>query len=248
MEILGTGSPAKLAVVRGAAPRTDPLEPEGALVGAAQIVLVMGGIGDELESARASFEALARLGRPILLLPGARDDRDAWREAMRSVQSGDALVDLSGLREVLIAGTSFVPVPGSPHGRYRGNEAICGWDEEVAETLTNELEPRTPRALLTWAAPAGSPIAAGIDGSDAGSALVASLARALDARSVIAAWPETQAGKVSVVEGGIHLVVPPFSGPLAPRADGSRPSERAFLLEVDTDGIRMATPATETAD
>jgi hypothetical protein len=182
----------------------------------AKLFLMLGGLGDGPEAARASLEGLATLDRPVFFVAGGADRLEVVHDAFESVRdalpagAGERLVDLSALRVLRIGRARFGIVAGAPLGRYALDEDGCGFVpddlDEVREAL---LADKGPTWLLSWAAPADHGVTRGHGGVEAGSMELAELAKAVGARGGLFAYPEVQAGSPAVGgDGKFALVVP----------------------------------------
>lgn len=244
----GAPDPLRIAVFRGAAPHRDPIAPalDAVESAGAHLAIALGGLGDDEASVRASIEALATLGIPVLVLGGGRDDPDLLAAAIAALPDASAqrVIDVSPLRRIRVAGHVLVPVAGAPEGRYASSDRGCGVGDEDLEAIAADLGEATSerRLLLSWAAPEGVAVALGLEGATAGSPAIAALATRIGARGGLHAFPESQAG---LLLGG-HLVVPPIVGPAPRRADGSAAPTGPLLVSLAADGLRWlgAAPAT----
>ena len=237
-----------VAIARGPAPFRAPIGPAlSTLAGSGvRLAIVLGSLGDDEATTIETVAALAELTVPTLILAGGRDDPGHLRAALDALGEGarDRVIDVSALRRVRLGpALVLVPAPGAPEGRYARGDSTCGIGEDDLEQIAGELgEPGDElRILLSWAAPAGSPAALGIEGGDAGSATIAALISAIHPRGALVGWPESHAGRV-LGEGADRVAVAPaLSGPALVRADGSLAPSTPLVLELGPGGIGTAT-------
>jgi hypothetical protein len=228
----------RAAAFTGPAPVAADVRPAlQALVAAqAELLLVLGGLGDEREQAVQNARALTATGRLVLFLAGGRDAPEvvaAAREAL-DAEARARFVDVSGLERVTIAGTELVPVAGAPGGRYARSVEACGFTDADLDARADALgsgEGASRRVLLSWACPSPAP---GIDESPAGSDALARFATRIGARDVLAAWPREAAGAVTA---GGRRVVPPIAGFAARTGAGGRAGPGAVWLSFGASGV-----------
>ncbi len=248
--------PIRVAIARGPAGSGEPLLPVLDAIEAhtPSVLVLLGDLGDgqgtSEESVSALRDVLGQLTIPVLLLPGGRDDGELLRGVLDDGGT-EHVIDLSGVRVVHLGPLELVPLPGAPEGRYALSERHCGLGAADVETIENELAaPSGLRWVLSTHGPAtGDPRSAGIDGIEAGEALIADALLRVHARGGLYALPEVEvaqrfdgtserAAPTSPIES-MHLVVPPLLGPASERADGSRQPSGAVLLEVSDAGVAV---------
>ena len=165
-----------------------------------------------------------------------------------AVSAGDPPIDppdhvivVDALRTIRLGPAELVPVAGAPDGRY-GRPGGCGLGEPDIDAFALDPPAEGYRLLLSWAGPAGTEAARGIDGVDAGSRWIAAIAEASHAQGAIFAWPRLWAGTVfgSVEAGGpgFNLAVPPGAGPWLERADGAQLVSEPTRLALEPRGPR----------
>jgi len=254
--IIHAALPIRIVLARGPAGAGEPLLPglDAIEAHSPAMVVLLGDLGDGDGTADASVEALraalAELTVPVLLLPGGRDDGELVRDVLHDAES-EHVIDLSGVRSVHIGPLELVPLIGAPEGRYALSERHCGFGADDIEGIAGEISaPSGLRLVLSTSAPAtGDPRTAGIDGAEAGDALIAAALLRVQARGGLYALPEAFVAQpfdgttaVSVPTGPIeslHLVVPRMLGPASERADGSRQASGVVLLEVSEGGVSV---------
>jgi hypothetical protein len=240
LSIEGVEAPLELAIFAGPAPgATNGPALAAALRRAegADVVVVLGGIGDREEEARQTLGALAAIGPGVVVLAGGRDEATVWQAAFESSrQSGhDHVVDASGLAGLTVAGERFALVSGAALGRYARNADACGYaardlDAVFEAALDEGLAAERPW-VLGWNAPEGA-VAAGFEGASGGDPELRARMEANEMRGGFFAWPETQVG----AEDGMELVVPPVAGPVLERADGTRVSPTVTRIRFEAAG------------
>lgn len=208
LTIAGLPAPARLAAVAG------PLDPASlqALRGA-HLTLVLGELGDTREELSANLAALAGLDVPVLVVAGGAERHGLLQAAFSALEGAarDRVIDASVLRAVRIGAVELVPLAGAPLGRYASTDGSCGFGERDVEDVAEGLGAApdgVTRALVSWAGPSS---ARGLDGVEAGSALVARLATRVGARAIVFAWPDELAGGVE--REPLRVIVRPLSGP-----------------------------------
>lgn len=202
LAIAGLSEAFPIAIVRGPAPRRDPIDPALDRIeeAGARVLIVLGSIGDDEESAIAAIAALGELSRPVLVLEGGRDEPALVRAAIAALEppARERVIDVSALRRIRLGPLVLIPVPGAPSGRYARTDAACGFGEADLDAIASDIGPASGerRVLLSWAAPASVRAAIGIEGADAGERGIATLAERIGARGGLHAWPEEHAGEV----------------------------------------------------
>jgi hypothetical protein len=137
-------------------------------------------------------------------------------------------------------------VPGAPDGRYARADGACGIGEDDLDALADALGAATDderRLLLSWAAPAGTDAALGMEGGDAGSAEISAFADAIGAEGGLFAWPESQAGRVAGEGAGRAAVAPAIAGPAVVRADGSPAPSGLLFVRLGPEGVQALSDA-----
>ncbi len=239
LTIEGASTPPRIAAFRGAALADEPLEPTLDAIEAGQPALqvVLGSLGDDAVHVQSLLAALSTLSTPTLVVLGGRDHPADLDEALAALpaEARGRVIDASAYRRLLVGGVELIPVAGAPEGRYARDDEACGLGASDAAALASEVgsgEGAAPRFLLSFAAPA--PLA-GIDGGEAGSESVATLARAVGARGALYAWPDA-AGPATA------RLVPPLAGPAALLADGARLPSGAQVVTLSETGLTPVAP------
>lgn len=232
---------ARIAAFAGPAPARAI--PAGALEAVADgepdLVLVLGDVGDSAADARATLHALSTVGAPAVVLAGGRDEA-AVLDAAFAARQGEArkrVIDGRALRRLRIGQHELVPVSGAPGGRYGRSDGACGYDEdilkEVAGTLGAGGGEVARRWLVSWAAPAGWPAAAGLGEVDAGDRALARFAERIGAAGHgLFAWPRSGGSLRSGADPGAwSRRAPSIGGVLPPSGDEPvSPPEATWLL------------------
>lgn len=231
LSIEGASTPLRIAAFRGAALADEPIEAALDAVDGAALQIVIGGLGDDEAHVESLLRALATLETPSIVVMGGRDHPADLAAALTALTPEERakIVDASGLRAIRVAGVELVPVAGAPDGRYARDDEACGLGAADVDAIASDLGAAAdgaPRFLLSYAAPAPMP---GIEGGEAGSALVADLGTRVGALAALYAWPDAAAA-------GASQLVPPLAGPPALLADGSRLGPGVLLLDVSATG------------
>ncbi|HEY2734671.1 MAG TPA: hypothetical protein VGI70_11835 [Polyangiales bacterium] len=198
----------------------------------ADLVLLLGGLGDDDASAVNNAKSLASLGRLVITLLGGRDRMAVAAAAFDA--AGQGIIDATPLSRVRVAANTLVPVAGAEQGRYALDEHACGFAPRDLDALARDLGARSAgerRWLLSWHAPAGGP-------AQLGSRRLAEFAEHIGALGALSAWPVGQAE--SPTEGALGaLLVPRLFGPRPEQPDGSRRELGLSLIEADREGLRL---------
>ncbi len=212
----------------------------------ADLLVLLGGIGEAASLASATLEALASLSTPSLVVLGGRDTWAAREKAFEALtaERREHIFDASVLRALRVANNTFVPLPGAEKGRYALNAAACGFDQADLDTAARELGAARAgerRWLLSWQAPSR---VAGIEGPKSefgaalGSPLVSKFAERVGAKGGLYAWPVDEAASIHAGPLGI-VAVPRLYGPALETSAGARLAAGILVLEVGTDGVRV---------
>ena len=232
-----------------------------------EIVIVLGGLGDDEPGVTRALAALTALDIPVLILGGGADDAELLEEGLDALEEEDAekVVNIRGIRRIELLEHVFIPVAGAPEGRYARGEGHCGFGAadlaDVADYLGDPVEGER-RWLLSWAAPVGdgprSP-SLGYGDVEAGSPALRVLAEEVGAEGGVHAWPRARAllptdatGALLLPVGApspsLRIVVPPLAGPPAQRADGSRVASQALVFVLGSEGMALVDAYRASAD
>lgn len=188
----------------------------------ADLIVVLGSIGDDERVARRTVADLAAARAPALLIAGGRDERATIARALAALRgtARDRVIDATALRRIELGDDVLVPLAGAPRGRYARSGNACGFSagdaDAVAREATAGARENERRWLVSWAAPTPS---RGLGGVETGDRLVARVAERIAARMTLAAWPEVGAG-LGLTDD--ILVAPPIAGLVLQRPDGTR--------------------------
>lgn len=214
----------------------------------AGLVLLLGGLGDDLAAASANLSALASLRVPALFLAGGADRLPLIEEAFAALpeEARERLIHVSGLRELRIGADRFAVVPGAPLGRYAIDAQACGFAQDDLDDVRAAFASGAKGArswLLSWGAPSGWGVSSAA-GSDVGSPELFALGQALGVRGGVFAYPETQAGLAphEDAQGRLAAVVPRLGRTGATRANGGRVPSSLLVLTVTEQGLIEARP------
>ncbi len=234
----------RIAAFTGPAPVVRDTSPalRALVAGHADVLLVLGGLGDDRASAEHMARALADTGRLALFLAGGRDAPDVVAAALAALDpdARDRVLDVSSLERVAFGEAELVPIAGAPGGRYARSADACGHvaaDLDERAAALGEAGNTARRVLVSWAAAAP---AAGVDGAEAGDAGLARFASRIGARDAVAAWPREQAGR-ALPGAGLRRVVPPLAGFAARTSEGGRAGTGALWLTLGPTGLTAAT-------
>jgi hypothetical protein len=209
----------------------------------AGLILYVGNLGDTVEAASASLEALATLHTPVLFVAGGADRLPVIEAAFEDLDEAPAevLVHASALRVLEIGSQRFAIVAGAPHGRYALDDEACGFTDDDLDDVQSALAGgKGPTWLLSWAAPSGFGVTRGHGGRDAGSTELAGLAKAVGARGGLFAFPEVQAAAPARPGGdGFALVVPRLGRTGSLREGRGFVARGLSLVSVSSTGIAL---------
>jgi hypothetical protein len=210
----------------------------------ADVLLMLGGLGETEVAAEATAKALASLHRPVVLVLGGRDSWSINQSAVETL--GDSgIINATTLRRVVIANNTLVPVAGADQGAYALNEGSCGFAGKDLEAVANELgssRAAERRWLISWQAAQGRAalpsVARSQAGVDLGSARLGQFAERIGALGSLAAWP---AGRQDSLPTGplSTRLVPRLWGPRLERSDGARANLGLLSIELDDQGLRV---------
>jgi hypothetical protein len=231
LTIEGAPSPLRIAAFRGPALADEPLEPALDAIGDRPLQVVIGSLGDDAAHVETMLRALATLPAPTLIVMGGRDHAADLDAAMSSLSDAERakLIDASGVRRVVIGDVELIPVAGAPDGRYARDDEACGLGASDVDAIASELGQGATRFLIGFAAP--SPLV-GLEGAEAGSALVHDLATRVGAHGGLYAWPDVP-GTADVV------IVPAIAGPPTLLSDGSRLGPGVAVIELSASGMSV---------
>ena len=212
-------------------------------------LFVLGGFAVDEEGAKAFLDALD--DRIAFLLPGGRDAPDVM-DVIRD--SGAHIVDLRGVHTIITDFGTFIVVSGAPDGRYALGENRCGYGANDIKRLAESLddEPSSARYWLSWASPRGDGEYApdlGFGGIHVGDERLQELSQNMGIQGGLVAWPTTQAGRISTVNGQesaanqtshdlfatvIHL------GEEIERWDGTRAPSGFLWVKINDEGLHVS--------
>ncbi|MBK8172588.1 MAG: hypothetical protein IPK60_19930 [Sandaracinaceae bacterium] len=224
------------------------------------VVFILGGLGDDIESAKRHIAALAALRVPVLFVAGGRDESGVVDDAFESL-SGDAeerVLDASRLHKIVIGDAVFIPIAGAPSGRYARSNDACGYAQSDLDKRDDAIgrAGSEHRYLLSWAAPTSTALrsaATGLEGKDAGDPMLARFAARVGASGGLFAWPvesamlPTPGDSARVLSRGeasraFRMVVPPIGEVGTMREDGSRVAPGFALVQVAQGGLSFSGP------
>ena len=207
----------------------------------ADVLLLLGGLGESPAVASATVKTLASLGRLVLVVLGGRDAYRVAHDALREAPDDAWILDATALRSIRIGHHVLIPWGGSEQGRYALDEGHCGFGARDVREAVAALGPAPAgerRWLASWQAlPTASERAAIRDSDELGAQLVR-LAESLGIQGSLAAWPadsapEPEPGRLKA------LRVPRAWGPPDERSDGTPRPAGASVLVFETDGPRI---------
>jgi hypothetical protein len=196
-----------------------------------QLAFMLGDLGDDLATARATTAAFRAANVLVIGVAGGRDITEAWPEGVESSPAGGfGIISATGLRQIVINGETFVPVPGVEDGRYAVSKEACGFSASDVQSLAKALlsdghfKGSARRWLVSWQAP-GTELGA--------SPSLSELYKRAPFTGAIYAWPRMSGGPTT----DDHWAVPPISGPALEAADGSRAVPGFALFSLSEHGL-----------
>lgn len=247
--ITGLPETSRWVIGRGPALAIEPFPPTldaiEALEPDALVVLGSFGSGERLAELLTSLAELGQGERamPVFLVPGPRDRIDALDEAL-AAQPASNVISLAGVHVLEIGRVQLLVASGSVDAGYV-LEGACHVGDPG--DVIDEADDDHVRVLLGFDAPAGTALTRGIDGAEAGSALVREAMDDAGFAAGVFAGPDTRVGRWMAGEAeatGLGLdrrvIVPPLNGPAVECADGSRAASGPFLVSLGPEGIGPA--------
>jgi hypothetical protein len=211
----------------------------------ADMIVLLGGVGDGPALATATFKALASLSIPSLIVLGGRDTWSAHEKAFEDLPPEARIIDATVLRAIRIGNHTLVPLPGAEKGRYALQSTACGFDQSDLDEAAKELGAPSAgetRWLLGWQAPTRIAGAIGPrteSGAALGSPLLTRFAEKVGAKGALYAWPTDEAAAAAQAGPLGIAAVPRLFGPRLETASGSRLANGVMLLEVGSEGVRV---------
>jgi hypothetical protein len=211
----------------------------------ADVVLLVGGLGDDDANAVENAKALSSSGRLVITLLGGRDRMAIARAAFEAAGEHAGIIDATALRRVSVANNTLVTVAGAEQGRYAVDADACGFSPNDLAALAKELggpSANERRWLLSWQAPAARPGLPSLvrtdQGLELGSRQLGQFAEQIGALGAISAWPVGRSDPQA--KGPLaSLSVPRLFGPREEYPDGSRREPGLSVIEADRDGLRL---------
>jgi len=236
----GAGATQRVAVLTGPAPTND----DGARVlravkaRRAQLVLVLGGLGDDRAHATRTAQALAATGIVTLFVAGGRDEPEVVSAALAALDEDarDRVLEVTALERIVIGGNELVPIGGAPAGRYARSAGACGYtasDLDARAAALGAASAQTRRVLLSWAAASPAP---GIERAEAGDAELARFAVRIGAEDALAGWPRELAGR-PLPGAGLRRIAPSAGGVAALGPEGGRVPPGASFFSLAASGL-----------
>lgn len=210
----------------------------------ADLLVLLGGVGDAPGPASATFKALASLSAPSLIVLGGRDTWSAHEKAFEELPPEARIIDGTVLRAIRIGNHTLIPLAGAENGRYAVQATACGFDQADLDMAAEELGASVSgesRWLLTWHAPSQVSGALGPHtggGTALGSTLVARFAEKIGAKGALYAWPHDEAKPLAAGPLGV-AGVPRLFGPRLENSAGAQVENALLLLEVGSDGVKV---------
>ena len=218
-----SGGELRLAVFAGTgfqALSNDALHPLTA--SDADVIVMLGGLGDSETLVRSTVSALGGLHRLVLIVLGGRDSYALSRDALASVADPAVILDASALRSVRVEGVALLPWAGAELGRYALDESRCGFGAEDLNAAAVDQKPTAgqQRWLLSWQDP------------EAAGGLLGHFAHRVGVQGAIWAWPE------GVGDSSDQIQVPRLSAPRAEGPDGAPVPTGFALLSIGAEGLK----------
>jgi hypothetical protein len=262
LTILAPSEGVRIAVFSGpafaSAPPTEALKKVAAA--RPRLVFMLGGPGDERNTAASNLRLLAGFEFPTLVIAGGRDRWSDYQGAFRALEDEERnrVIDITALRSIKIGTDEFVPVGGAANGHYARDEFACGYSDADLEVIRGEIGPRGAgrRWLLSWQVPAGEgPLAVSKTsrGVQIGDSALARFADQVKAPGGFFAWPDVQVMRprahretlnlpIGVVADDLRLVVPRLVGPFIERDDATRVQPGFALTVLTKAGMLLEAP------
>lgn len=252
--VSGLPQTSRWVVGRGPALAIEPFAPVLDTVEAAQpdgvIILGSFGTGERLEELVAALEdfTVGENAVPVFFVPGPRD-RLSELEAALARHPAPHLVSLAGVHAVALGAVTLHIAAGSVDARYvlEGGCHLADLDDVLDDASDDQIA-----VLVGFDAPAGTPLTAGLDGFEAGSAIVADAMQAAGVSAGIFAGPDAivgrwLAGAAPVSDAGRdrRIIVPALVGAATEGADGLRAPAGATLVSFSPAGVGPATAVRE---
>jgi hypothetical protein len=215
---------------------------------APDLIVMLGGLGDDAPRATTTLRELAKLPVPVVFVAGGRDRWPLLDAAFDAVDDAERIIHATSLGAIRIGAHTLIPLAGAESGRYAVDSSACGFgqaDLNQVESSLGALSQGERRVLLSWHAP-GAGLERGVSrtggGKDVGSFELARFMKRAGVEDSLAAWPAVQAARPGLDGAGrlSRLVVPRLWGPRLQRDDGSRPDPGYALVVVEPVGMRLA--------
>jgi hypothetical protein len=205
-----------------------------------RLALVLGGVGDDRDTALRTLRLLGDLDFPCLVIGGGRDRWSDLRTAFDALEEGpkDRVIDATPLQTVRLGRDTLVLVAGAAHGRYARDGFACGFGDPDLDKIASEIGPKKDerRWLVSWQAPAGEgalAVAKTSRGVQTGDGSLGRFAKRVGALGGLFAWPDLQVMRPrahgeslplppGVAADDLRIVAPRLVGPAIEREDGSR--------------------------
>ena len=155
----------------------------------ADLVVLLGGLGDSESIASSTLAALSALPSLSILMGGGRDDGEVWMEALDTLGSDslERVIDARGLRGLRFGESVLALWSGGPEGRYARTRLSCGFHADELAAFQEALSDYQAAGFISWTAPAG--VGFGLGGVDVGSQAVQGTWQELGAPTGVFAWP-----------------------------------------------------------
>lgn len=222
LHLEGLRPPLRLAAFAGPAFHAPPTRSDLDALRSARpdLLLVLGDVGDDPATARATLAGLATLPLPTLVLAGGRDTLGRMADAIDAIaQNKERVFDITPMTSIELAGARLVPLAGARDGHYASTEQGCGYGP--ADMAQRAASLHTSGAhLVAWEHPAE----------------VAEIKPEL--RGGLFAWPSepVAAAADAAPASDAPIIVPHLSGPATELADGSRTSPGFALIGLSEGG------------
>lgn len=225
--------PLRLAVFSGSGLGEGPISSGLSVLraSAADVFVVLGGIGRSPARARATLQALGGLGHLVLVVHGGADSV-VFETGWLAGADGPPVLDAGVVRRIQVGDDTLLPWAGSEQGRYSVTSAACGFQGSDFAAALRELGPADASArrwLLAWQAP--------LPGLE-----FAKLVADAHFQGVLSAWP---AAKGSAPEPSHTwdskgaMIVPRAWGPRMEGPDGAPAALGVLVLRFDGTGAHV---------
>lgn len=123
-----------------------------------QAIVVAGGLGSTAQQVGAILDNLAKAPVPILVCPGAQENYDIFKNAVRKArEKNPQILDMTRVRRFRIGNVTIVSLPGYHKPFYlEAGERGCAYNKGDLEKTVNLFEKKRTNVLLSPSPPRGA--------------------------------------------------------------------------------------------